>query len=585
MDIRVKFNNALSRDAFANRWKLSIPEGVDHLDVPWHLVHQVVKDDSAVELTQLDTSEHEFVVVGNKTEIEKVATVVTDIGSGWYLVKTDDAVALSKVVDSMEHNKAAMKFLGNVSTINEVNAEGTSIDPTSPEGQWARIRVASQYRPLASSFAVHEVKYNSKPELYVMDTGINFDHDEFDYDGLEKVDFFTLPIFNGNYRDDIGHGTAVTSMAVGKNLGVARYAKVMNVKVGGVVNGEKYGATLIEVGTAIDAIMAEIAKDPTKSRIVNMSWGVARSAWLDSKVQSLLDAGATVICAAGNSGISVEDVSPAGLDSVITVGAIDRYDIPAGFNNISPSDSGLVTADGLSLDIFAPGDNVMIAGFDGSEFGSSKYGIASGTSFAAPLVSGVALEIASMNTVPIFYGEMKNMILNTATENALLFEDDRFSENQNRLVYLVTTDPLAAYKTSDSVSYLGVHGEDEVIVADLNSNLNIGHIKTLFPNDTVTYSVEVAEDSKEYAPFISCDPVTGVVTISKPNLPLPEETRLKMVNFIGVAENTRVRMTTNTIFFFVSNPLYADTLQSDITLALTDVNSISFFAYWNVNLK
>jgi hypothetical protein len=217
--------------------------------------------------------------------------------------------------------------------------------------------------------------------------------------------------------------------------------------------------------------------------------------------------------------------------------------------------------------------------------GNSDYMISSGTSFASPLVAGVAVEIASMNSVPVFCGQMKELLLNTATENALLFEDDRFSENQNRLVYLVTTDPLSAYKTSDSVSYLGVHGEDETIVADLNSNLNVNVIRILFPDEPIVYSVQLAEDSLEYAPFFSCDPATGVVTITKPDLELPEETRLKMVNFVGIAENSKVKMTTNTIFFFVSNPLYADTMQSDITLALTDVNSISFFAYWSAQLK
>jgi hypothetical protein len=119
----------------------------------------------------------------------------------------------------------------------------------------------------------------------------------------------------------------------------------------------------------------------------------------------------------------------------------------------------------------------------------------------------------------------------------------------------------------------------------MNSNLNTAVIKQLFPDDPIVYSVVVAEDSLDYAQFISCDPETGVVTIDKPNLPMPEETRLKMVNFVGVAENSRIKMETNTIFFFVSNPLYAETMQSDITLALTDVNSISFFAYWNAFLK
>lgn len=581
MDIRVTFTSAEQRDAFANRWNLSIPDGVDHLDVPWHLAHHAINDTSAVEHTQLDTDEQEFLVSGDKTAIESVATIVQDLGSNWYLVKSTDGVALGKLVTSIELNSAPLKFVENVSTITSMNGDATTLDPASADGQWARIRVASRYRPLASSFSVHDVKYASKPELYIMDTGINFSHDELAYDGIEGVDFYTLPIFNGNYRDDVGHGTAVASMAVGKNLGVARYAKVMNVKIGGKVNGETHAANLLEVGQAIDAIIAEIAKDPLKSRVVNMSWGVARSSWLDSKVQSLLDAGASVIAAAGNSGISVEDVSPAGLDSVITVGAIDKYDIPAGFNNISPSDSGLTTSTGLSLDLFAPGDNVMVA--DSSV--SNGYVISSGTSFAAPLVAGVALEIAGMNSDPVFHSSMKSIIIDTATENALLFEDDRFSDNQNRAVYLITTDGLAAYKESESVSYLGIHNLEDTIIADLNSSLNTVFIKTAYPDDVLTYSVEMLPDSVEYAPFVSCDPITGLVTISKPNLPLSEETRLKMVNFVGIAESSKVKMTTNNIFFFVSNPLYEDTLQSDITLALTDVNSISFFGVWTLSIK
>jgi len=44
-------------------------------------------------------------------------------------------------------------------------------------------------------------------------------------------------------------------------------------------------------------------------------------------------------------------------------------------------------------------------------------------------------------------------------------------------------------------------------------------------------------------------------------------------------------MTYNTLFFFDTNPLYKDTLHSDITLALTNTNSISFYLSWGVNLK
>jgi hypothetical protein len=190
-----------------------------------------------------------------------------------------------------------------------------------------------------------------------------------------------------------------------------------------------------------------------------------------------------------------------------------------------------------------------------------------------------------MNTDAVLYNEMKKTIIDTATENALLFEDDTFSDNQNRLVYLITTDPLAAYKSSESVSYLGVHNEDDIILADLNSSLDTTLFNSIYPNDKIKYSIELAPDSVEYAQFFVCDEDTGLVTITKPDLDLPEETRLKMVNFVGIAENSKIKMVTNTIFFFVSNSLYADTLSSDVTLALTDINSISFFATWANPLK
>jgi hypothetical protein len=580
MTIRVNFSSVEHRDAFADRFKLDVPTGVDHLDVPWNLLNHIKNHTNTVAVDSLDTAEHEFIVKGDRDTISQHGTIKQDLGMGFFLVATTDGVNLSQHVDSIDINSQPMNFL-SVSSITEMNPGAQTLDPLAPEGQWARIRVASRYRPLLTSFSVHEITHGSSPELYVMDTGINFDHAEFDYPGLTKVNFYSLPVFNGNFSDDIGHGTAVASMAVGKNIGVARNAKLMNVKIG----GAGHNATLIEVGMAIDAILNEVSSNPNLSRVVNMSWGIARSSWLDAKVQSLLDAGVTVVCAAGNQGISVEDISPAGMDNVITVGAIDKYDIPAGYNNISPSDSGLVTSAGLSLDIFAPGDEVLVA--KGST--TNEYTVVSGTSFACPLVAGVALEICALNSTPCFYSFIKDTIINTATEHALLFEDDKFSENQNRLIYLYTSDPLSIYKNANMVSYLGVHNPEaeSKIVADLNSALDIELFKSIYPDDQIVYSLEWTDPAQEatYGQFVTLDPVTGIVVIEKPTVTLPEETKLVMISFVGIATTPKIKVKTNTIFFFYNNPLYQDTLQSDITLALTDVNSISFFGTWNNPLK
>jgi hypothetical protein len=296
----------------------------------------------------------------------------------------------------------------------------------------------------------------------------------------------------------------------------------------------------------------------------------------------LIDAGVAVICAAGNQGISVEDISPAGIADVITVGSIDKYDIPSGFNNISPSDAGVTTGHGLSLDLFAPGEAVLIA------TNPDIYALGSGTSFSAPLVAGIAVEYASLMETVVLFPQIKKMILDTATTDAILFEDDRFSENQNKIGYLFTSDPNTNFKNSGMTSYLGVHPETgEPLVLDLSSSINKPFWNNLFPDDVVEYSIEFLDPQIEadYGPFFSVDATTGVVVISKPTVELPTETKLKMVEFIGVSQSSKIRMTTNTIFFFYANPLYSETVQTDITLALTETNSVSFYATWAKFIK
>jgi hypothetical protein len=169
----------------------------------------------------------------------------------------------------------------------------------------------------------------------------------------------------------------------------------------------------------------------------------------------------------------------------------------------------------------------------------------------------------------------------------LLFEDDTFSEGQNNLAFVFTADPAAEYKNSDMVSYLGV-SLDEDIMIDLNSNIDVTKFKTLYPNDEIVYSIKFVkpEIEEKYSEYISCNPYTGDITI-KPaeGVVLPDEVKLEMVEFIGIAVTPKVKIETNTIFYFNNNPLYADTLNSDVTLALSDVNSISFFAFWAVIIK
>lgn len=583
--LRVTFADTLTRDQFADKYKLTSQVGENQLDIGWHLLQAVKLDPNALDYDEIAAltaspeanSLQEFIVKGDPAIFGTYATVINDLGKGFYHVASSDGTLLGDYVDSIEHNNYGMTFLGSPSTISEMNGTDSDIDPTSNNGQWARIRIASKYRPLQEQFTIHDITYQSKPELYIIDSGIDFTHDEFNYEGIETENFYTLPVFNGDFNDDIGHGTAVASMACGKNLGVAQHLKLISVKIG----NEQHKATLVEVGEAIDAIVARASASPLVTRIVNMSWGISRSSWLDAKVQGLIDMGITVTCSAGNNGIDVELVSPAGINDVITVASIDRYDIPSGFNNISPSDEGVTTGHGLNLDIFAPGEAVLLAKPGGG------YVMGSGTSFSSPLVAGVATVIGSCNSGFVSGIDIKNQILDTATLDALLFEDDKFSENQNRLVYLYTSDPNGNYHSDNVSMYLGATTRDDPLVIDVNSNLDLSVIKQMHSNLDVVYSIKWSDPQLEtdYSPFVTCNPVTGVITIAKPTVALPESTKLKMVEFKIQASNSIITATTPNLFFFHTNSQYADTAQQDITLALTDTNSISFMATWYNSIK
>ena len=62
-----------------------------------------------------------------------------------------------------------------------------------------------------------------------------------------------------------------------------------------------------------------------------------------------------------------------------------------------------------------------------------------------------------------------------------------------------------------------------------------------------------------------------------------------MIEFVGVGKTSKTTIKSNTIFYFHSNSWEDEadyeSLEADVTLALTDVNSISFFVTWSRSLK
>ena len=123
--------------------------------------------------------------------------------------------------------------------------------------------------------------------------------------------------------------------------------------------------------------MATVARGIDKAaslgaKIINLSLGGDYYPALDDTLKAAHDAGIVLIAAAGNEG-QRGLLFPASSPTTIGVGAINRERSRASFSNCGPE-----------LDLVAPGVDVY------SFFDERSYGVWSGTSIAAPFVSGVA---------------------------------------------------------------------------------------------------------------------------------------------------------------------------------------------------
>lgn len=573
MSVIVTFDTHENYAAFAAKTGLAVTDGATSVQIPWGKLKVAKNSAGAVSFAHSEsetTDTVEFIMKGDIThaQVSELITVTADLGNGFYHIETSQGLALFDLVDGLDPVSAEHVVFHATSSIDGVNPEQVGIDPLSTDGQWARIRVASTYRPLLSSFTYYDdLVTKSVPEIYLADSGVNWNHEEFA--GTDHADFWKASIFS-NFDGQLGHGTLVASAIFGKNVGIAKNVKVLNCKI----KGPEGSANFVELGNLIDAIIAETVAKPNVTRIFNASWGVDENVWLEAKFRQLLDAGVTVVCAAGNSGVDVDTITPAGMPEVITVGATDRYDIPAGFNNIAPTDSGLTTNYGQRLDIFAPGDHVALADKDGG------YMISSGTSISAGYVSGAAAQLAALFENNLPNPLLFTKILDSSTKDAILFDDDRFSDNQNRIVHLIGTKDVQANSLD---LYLGAFNvTTELFNLDLNTIIDTSHYTKLLPSEAFNWSISFEQEDYDtlYREFIVLDSSSGELVANKPTVQLDEGEIIRMVRFKAYATSDTVALQSPWILFFqVDQTIDPATVNVDITRALSETNSSSIFLF------
>jgi len=262
---------------------------------------------------------------------------------------------------------------------------------------------------LQNSYKINYGEYGNGKES----NGIDDDNNGFtdDWRGWDFTDEpFTGDPRRGDYLDPDNdptddnkqsHGTAVTGIinaSFNNNLGISSVAPDCKVLVMRAFDAEGYG----EEDDVANAILYGITQGV---RIFNFSFGdYIFSNLLRDVIKFAYTKNVVIICSGGNDG-SDRLHYPSAYDEVISVGASDQTDNKAGFSSY-----------GETVDIFAPGfqNLTTVRTGKGSTTFNGDYDKLNGTSFAAPIVAGVAGLLLSRNP-ELTNEEIRGILVSTTT--------------------------------------------------------------------------------------------------------------------------------------------------------------------------
>lgn len=267
-------------------------------------------------------------------------------------------------------------------------------------------------RSLTQDGLYHYNYTGSGVPIYVLDTGINWTHKDFQgRASLNHIwDCFVPDNGVGNlatiystpsacvnltsyywtliqgvpaiYPDCQGHGTAVTSVATGTGAGVAKQSQIYSFITSSTCNSYPYGTQLPGTTDSVQVALEFIEEQNTwgifAKGVINLSLqftGIDLD--VESDITRLVNEGFVVVAGSGPPGVTGSDsackYTPSRMANIIVVGNVDQ-----GGHNVGDY--------GDCVSMFAGGVNVRVADYQNIQ----AYKPMSGSSFTAPLVSGIA---------------------------------------------------------------------------------------------------------------------------------------------------------------------------------------------------
>jgi subtilisin family serine protease len=245
--------------------------------------------------------------------------------------------------------------------------------------------------------------------VYVFDGGVAAEHPELA--GRVRRGYTAFPADPAICN---AHGTAVAGAVAGASLGVAPEAEIVDVKM---VECGRLRGTIQGIIDGAKWVIDDAKKHPERRAIANWSFIADTAAVipaLDSTVASLLRASIPVVVSAGNLETNACRVSPANSPGTIVVGSSSLYTDPS---TSGPADRRAPgTAYGPCIDIYAPGDSVLLPSLDQDQKSTTQ--LWNGTSMSAGFVSGAIALFLEANPTATPQQTMQ-YLKSTATPNVV----------------------------------------------------------------------------------------------------------------------------------------------------------------------
>jgi subtilisin family serine protease len=264
--------------------------------------------------------------------------------------------------------------------------------------------------------AAHAVTKGDDVRIAVIDSGIDVAHPELagaiagTYDALRSTE--------GAHT----HGTGIAGAIVAKSrlLGSAPQAKLLAIRAFGATSGGAESTSFVLLKSLNYAV-------EQGAQIINMSFAGPKDPLLERGLAAAAKRGVILIAAAGNAGPKSPPLYPAADRNVIAVTATDTNDRL--FEASNRGNYMAVAAPGVDLLLPAP---------------EEKYQVASGTSFAAAYVSGVAALIVERNP-GVSPDVVRRILTDTARDLGPKGKDEQFGFGlANALAVVQAARPMTA---------------------------------------------------------------------------------------------------------------------------------------------